>query len=64
MIVFPLDKALGIIVVGSQYIAPCDAGKLSHAELVVVDEAAAIPLSQVKALIGSCNAIMASTING
>lgn len=47
-----------------QYISPGDAGKLSHAELVVVDEAAAIPLPQVKALIGSCNAIMSSTING
>lgn len=47
-----------------QYIEPGDASKLSHAELVVVDEAAAIPLPQVKALISSCNAIMASTING
>lgn len=47
-----------------QYIEPGDASKLSHAELVVVDEAAAIPLPQVKALISSCNAFMASTING
>ncbi|CAL4112336.1 unnamed protein product, partial [Meganyctiphanes norvegica] len=47
-----------------QYIQPSDQEKLAQAELVVIDEAAAIPLPQVKALIGQYNVLMASTING
>ena len=35
-----------------QYIHPGDAAKLSQAELLVIDEAAAIPLPLVKALVG------------
>jgi len=47
-----------------QYIHPGDAAKLSQAELVVIDEAAAIPLPLVKALLGPYLVFMASTING
>ena len=47
------------------YVAPGDAHLLGQAELVVVDEAAAIPLPLVQALIsGSHLSWMASTING
>ena len=41
-----------------------DAAKLSQAELVVIDEAAAIPLPLVRALLGPYLVFMASTING
>uniref|UniRef100_A0A158PAI7 RNA cytidine acetyltransferase n=1 Tax=Angiostrongylus cantonensis TaxID=6313 RepID=A0A158PAI7_ANGCA len=48
-----------------QYIHPSDASKLGQAELVVVDEAAAIPLPIVKELIfGQHVVFLASTING
>jgi N-acetyltransferase 10 len=47
-----------------QYIQPQDAHVLGQAELVVIDEAAAIPLPLVKKLIGSYLVFMASTING
>jgi len=47
-----------------QYIHPGDAAKLSQAELVVIDEAAAIPLPMVKSLLGPYLVFMASTING
>lgn len=48
-----------------QYIHPSDAVKLGQAELVVVDEAAAIPLPLVKELIsGPYLVFLASTING
>ena len=47
-----------------QYIHPADAAKLSQAELVVIDEAAAIPLPLVKSLLGPYLVFMASTING
>ncbi|VDO84507.1 unnamed protein product [Heligmosomoides polygyrus] len=48
-----------------QYIHPSDASKLGQAELVVVDEAAAIPLPLVKQLIfGPYIVFLASTING
>jgi len=47
-----------------QYIHPGDAAKLSQAELVVIDEAAAIPLPLVKSLLGPHLVFMASTING
>jgi hypothetical protein len=38
--------------------------KLGQAELVVIDEAAAIPLPLVKSLLGPYLVFMASTING
>lgn len=47
-----------------QYIHPSDAPKLGQAELVVIDEAAAIPLPLVKNLLGPYLVFMASTING
>lgn len=48
-----------------QYIDPRDAFKLSQAELVVIDEAAAIPLPIVKDLIsGPYLVFLASTVNG
>ena len=47
-----------------QYIHPSDAVKLGQAELVVIDEAAAIPLPLVKALLGPYLVFMSSTING
>eukprot|EP00124_Ichthyophonus_hoferi_P000690 Ihof_evm19s27 gene=Ihof_evmTU19s27 len=47
-----------------QYIQPQDAHKLGQAELVVIDEAAAIPLPLVRALMGNYLVFMASTING
>ena len=46
------------------YIDPADAGRLAHAELVVIDEAAAIPLPLVKALLGPYLVFLASTVNG
>ena len=47
-----------------QYIQPEDAHGLGQAELVVIDEAAAIPLLLVRNLIGPYLVFMASTING
>ncbi|KAJ3561455.1 hypothetical protein NP233_g10184 [Leucocoprinus birnbaumii] len=47
-----------------QYIQPEDAHVLGQAELVVIDEAAAIPLPLVKNLLGPYLVFMASTING
>eukprot|EP01120_Amphizonella_sp_Union-15-10_P000667 TRINITY_DN10705_c0_g1_i1.p1 TRINITY_DN10705_c0_g1~~TRINITY_DN10705_c0_g1_i1.p1 ORF type:complete len:1026 (+),score=207.41 TRINITY_DN10705_c0_g1_i1:72-3149(+) len=47
-----------------QYIQPIDHQKLSQAELLIIDEAAAIPLPYVKALLGPYLVLMASTING
>ncbi|VDM39591.1 unnamed protein product, partial [Toxocara canis] len=48
-----------------QYIDPRDWAKLSQAELVVIDEAAAIPLPVIKQLIsGAYLVFLASTING
>ncbi|GAB1286634.1 RNA cytidine acetyltransferase [Apodemus speciosus] len=47
-----------------QYIHPADAVKLGQAELVVIDEAAAVPLPLVKSLLGPYLVFMASTING
>ncbi|PLW14519.1 hypothetical protein PCANC_12966 [Puccinia coronata f. sp. avenae] len=47
-----------------QYIQPQDYKVLGQAELVVIDEAAAIPIKLVKDLIGPYLVFMASTING
>jgi N-acetyltransferase 10 len=47
-----------------QYIRPEDHHVLGQAELVVIDEAAAIPLPLVKKLLGNYLVFMASTING
>lgn len=47
-----------------QYIKPEDANLLGQAELLVIDEAAAIPLPLVRKLMGPYLVFMASTING
>ena len=47
-----------------QYIHPGDSHKLEQAELVCIDEAAAIPLPLVKRLLGPYLVFLASTING
>ena len=47
-----------------QYLSPQDAHKLGQAELLVIDEAAAIPLPLVKSLLGPYLVFMSSTING
>jgi N-acetyltransferase 10 len=47
-----------------QYIHPTDAQKLGQAELLVIDEAAAIPLPLVKSLFGPYLIFLASTISG
>lgn len=47
-----------------QYIQPQDAYTLGQAELLVIDEAAAIPLPLVRKLVGPYLVFMASTING
>ena len=47
-----------------QYLKPSDAQKLGQAELVVIDEAAAIPLPTVKQLLGPYLVFMSSTVNG
>lgn len=47
-----------------QYILPHENEKLSQVELLVVDEAAAIPLPVVKSLLGPYLVFLASTVNG
>lgn len=47
-----------------QYIQPQDAHVLGQAELLIIDEAAAIPLPLVRNLLGPYLVFMASTING
>ncbi|CAH1973722.1 unnamed protein product [Acanthoscelides obtectus] len=47
-----------------QYIHPTDSHRLSQAELLVIDEAAAIPLPYVKSMLGPYLVFLASTING
>ncbi|AOA62108.1 Small ribosomal subunit biogenesis [Komagataella phaffii CBS 7435] len=47
-----------------QYIQPSDSHVLGQAELLIIDEAAAIPLPLVKRLLGPYLVFMASTING
>ncbi|TPX35479.1 hypothetical protein SmJEL517_g02152 [Synchytrium microbalum] len=47
-----------------QYIQPQDSQFLSQAELVVIDEAAAIPLPLVQKLLGPYLVFISSTING
>ena len=47
-----------------QYIRPQDAHVLGQAELLVIDEAAAIPLPLVKKLMGPYLVFMASTVHG
>lgn len=47
-----------------QYISPTDVHLLNSADLLIIDEAAAIPLPLVKSMLGPYLVFMASTING
>lgn len=47
-----------------QYIQPQHHAKLAQAELLVIDEAAAIPLPLVKAMLGPYLVFLCSTVNG
>ncbi|KAF5950828.1 hypothetical protein HYC85_012821 [Camellia sinensis] len=47
-----------------QYIQPHDHVKLSQVELLVIDEAAAIPLAIVRTLLGPYLVFLSSTVNG
>jgi N-acetyltransferase 10 len=47
-----------------QYVEPRDYQKLGQAELVIIDEAAAIPLPFVKRLLGPYLVFLSSTVNG
>ncbi|XP_010911901.1 RNA cytidine acetyltransferase 1 isoform X1 [Elaeis guineensis] len=47
-----------------KYLKPHDHGKLSQVELLVIDEAAAIPLPIVKSLLGPYLVFLSSTVNG
>lgn len=47
-----------------QYISPTDAHLLNAADLLIIDEAAAIPFTCVKNMLGPYLIFMASTING
>ena len=47
-----------------QYIQPQHHARLAQAELVVIDEAAAIPLPVVKAMLGPYLVLLCSTVNG
>lgn len=47
-----------------QYIQPQHHAKLAQAELLVIDEAAAIPLTVVKELLGPYLVFLCSTVNG
>ena len=47
-----------------QFIHPADSHKLEQAELLCIDEAAAIPLPLVRRLLGTYLVFMASTVNG
>lgn len=47
-----------------QYIFPTDAHLLNAADMLIIDEAAAIPLPLVKAMLGPFPVFLSSTING
>jgi N-acetyltransferase 10 len=47
-----------------QYILPSDSAKLAQAELLAIDEAAAIPLPTIKSLLGPYLVFLSSTVNG
>lgn len=47
-----------------QYVLPSDSQKVASADLLVIDEAAAIPLTFIKALLGPYLVFLSSTING
>lgn len=47
-----------------QYVQPQHHAQLGQAELLVIDEAAAIPLPIVKAMLGPYLVFLCSTVNG
>lgn len=47
-----------------QYIRPQEHAKLSQVELLVIDEAAAIPLPIVRSMLGPYLVFLSSTVNG
>jgi len=47
-----------------QYVRPQDQAALSQAELLIVDEAAAIPITLVKQLLGPYMVVLSSTVHG
>ena len=47
-----------------QYIQPQHHARLAQAELLVIDEAAAIPLPLVRAMLGPYLVFLCSTVNG
>ena len=47
-----------------QYVSPQHAERIAQAELLIIDEAAAIPLPTVKALMGPYLVFLCSTVNG
>ena len=47
-----------------QYVQPHHSARVAQAELLVIDEAAAIPLPMVKALLGPYLVFLCSTVNG
>ena len=47
-----------------QYIQPQDTAQLTQAELLIVDEAAAIPITLVKQMIGPYMIVLSSTVHG
>jgi len=47
-----------------QYLQPHEHEKLSQVELLVIDEAAAIPLPVVRSLLGPYLVFLSSTVNG
>ncbi|KAL4441117.1 hypothetical protein ABPG74_002067 [Tetrahymena malaccensis] len=47
-----------------QYVSPTDFASIGHADLVVIDEAAAIPLVYVKQFLGPHLVFLCSTVNG
>jgi len=58
------EKPKANVCLRRQYIQPQDFHVLGQAELLVIDEAAAIPLPIVRSLLGPYLVFMASTING
>jgi N-acetyltransferase 10 len=47
-----------------QYVFPTDSDKIGHTDLLVIDEAAAIPLPYVIQFFGPYCILLSSTING
>jgi len=47
-----------------QYLFPFEADKIGHADLIVIDEAAAIPIQNVRSFFGPHFVFLSSTVNG